>query len=332
VSLLRASFLLIAVVAAAACGDASDASSSDASPGRDGAATGDGGGGEPECASPSPLFAVDFESNAPTYGFEELYPVTGRMGDVVHYGEEHLATGGFGGTGGSHLTALAGESQFQMGWLWSGAGPGGGWTWGDTIYIRFRIRFDDDYRWDGSGSQQNKMLDIGGGANARMILHNERDNPTTPCGLNHVDYDLPGNPVSNTAEDYGLPAGSFDGGDWGAFSLKNGIDVPCTPPVAITHGVWYHVQVGVRLSSASGAADGFFMLWINDNDPMSPSSEARDIIRELDEWNTSWDFGGYWTNSNGLRPSSWVVDDLEVDTAFDCQWAPAGAEPARVLP
>ena len=280
------------------------------------------GGGAPSFTL---FFGTDFSGPHPTFGFPEAYPgydgTTPRglcAGDC--YFSEAAPTGGFDGSQAAHLVMRAGADQFQQGWLFDGARPGGGWTYGDTVFIRFRIRFDDNYRWDGVGSQQNKMIDFGGGADSRVILHNERPRPTTPCSLNYVDYEQPGNPVFYTPADFGMPDGAFDTGEWGFFSLKNGIDFPCTPPIPVTYGRWYHVQLAVRLSSAAGASDGFFKLWIDNNDADHPSSQVLDIVRELAEWNTSWDVGGYWTNHNPHRDQGWVIDDFYVSDGFDPNW------------
>ncbi len=272
----------------------------------------------PGLALPEVLKSVDFNASSQIYGFGN------RFVDDLNYTHTYNSAGGFNGTGGAHLVMHQGRDQFRSGWYWDGAKPGGGWTWNDTVYIRFRIRFDDNYRWDGTGSQQNKMIDFGGDSGSRVIFHNERPRPTTPCGLNYVDYTQSGNPVYNTPADYGLPANAFDTGEWGGFSLKNGIDFPCTKPVIVTHGQWYHVQFAVKVSSAAGVNDGFFKVWLNNNNATAPSSQTLNIVRELMDWNSSWDFGGYWTNNNGLRDQGWVVDDFQVATTFDPNWYPGG--------
>ena len=109
------------------------------------------------------LFQTDFENNPPTYGFPGMY-------DGTQFREEH--TTGWSGQG-SRLTVLRGERQFDFGWYGS---TGREWSAGDVMYVRFRVRFDDNWRWDGSGSQQNKMFDlgVGGSGESRVILHQEK--------------------------------------------------------------------------------------------------------------------------------------------------------------
>ncbi|OHA85378.1 MAG: hypothetical protein A2591_01635 [Candidatus Yonathbacteria bacterium RIFOXYD1_FULL_52_36] len=263
------------------------------------------------------LFRADFNSGNSPYQFEGQYP-TG-----TNWAVSTVAGGGKDGSNAAHLLMTQNVDQFQSGWYFNGTKPGGGWTWNDVAYIRFRVKYDDNFRWDGSGSQQNKMVDIGSGSGSRVILHQEKERPTTPCSINYVDYSQAGNPMYYTPSYFGLPANAFNNGDYGFFSIKNGIDFPCTPPVLITHGVWYDVQMAVKLSSAPGVNDGYFKLWVNNNDVNSPSSQALSIVRNTDGWNTSWDFGGYWTNF-GIRTQGWTVDDFVTATTFDSNWYTTG--------
>jgi len=258
---------------------------------------------------------ISNDFNSSVNGFE------GRFNEGSNYTESWSANSGYNGSGGSRLVMMQNREQFTMGWFFDGTKPGAAWTWNDIAYVRFRIRFDDDYRWDGTGSQQNKLLDFGGD-DSRVILHNERDRPTTPCGLKNIDYSQPGQPVSNTEADYGLPAGAFDNGNWGSLALKRGINEPCTPPVIVSHGVWYHVQLAVKISSAANRSDGYFKLWLNNNDIQNPSTQILNIVQGLLDWNNSWTFGGYWTNANQFRNQGWIVDDFQMGDQFDSNWAP----------
>ncbi|MEW8628960.1 MAG: polysaccharide lyase [Candidatus Thiodiazotropha sp.] len=261
------------------------------------------------------LFSTNMNSASGSFGFEGTYPSGNYSLD--------LTSGGYNSNG-AHIVINRNALQFPFGFYHPGSKPGG-WTWNDVAYVRFRIKFDDNFRWDGDGSQQNKMVDIGGGANARVILHNEKDRPSEPCALNYTEYTSSGPITYNTAQDYGLPSNAFSSGDYGSLALKNGINPPCTPPVVVTHGVWYHVQFAVKISSSSGRSDGFFKLWVNNNDINNPSTEVLNIIRELGEWNSSWDVGHYWTHDNPNRSQGWVIDDYQTATTFDPNWAPSGA-------
>lgn len=238
------------------------------------------------------LFQSNFETGAPTYGFVGKY-------EGNDFREEQTA----GWTGmGSRLTVLRGRDQFNLGWY----GPTGrNWSAGETIFVRFRIRFDNNWRWDGTGSQQNKIFDLGVGGNgeSRVILHEEKPHSTTPCGL---------------------PPG-FGGGNWGALSLKKGITEQCTAPVPITHSRWHHVQLALR-ASAPGQSNGFFKLWVDNNNFGQPSSQRTNTTATATHWD-GYGFGGFWTDRNNNRDQGFVVDDFQIATDFDANWAQGSESP-----
>jgi len=268
------------------------------------------------------LFRVDFNSGVSPYGFEAMFVPE----EPAWYSANYLPTGGYDNSPAIQIIANQGNEQFRLGWYWNGTRPGANWDWNDTVYVRFRIRFDDTYRWDGTGSQQNKMVDFGGSDEiSRVILHNERPGTTSPCTLNYAGG------TSYTPADYGLTTGAFDSGEWGSFAIKRGITETCTPPVAVTYGTWYHIQLAVKVSSASGVSDGEFRLWINNNNQTGPSTELLNIQQGVSDWNNSWDFGGYWTHANTIRDQGWRVDDFEVSEQFDPNWSPASAVAAPSL-
>jgi hypothetical protein len=245
------------------------------------------------------LYRVSFDSTP--YNLEGQYS-TGP------WSLSHLTTGGWSGSGAPHLVHASGASQYNMGWYFSGnRASGHTWVTGDTVYLRFRIRYDDDWRWDGAGSMQNKMIDFGmGGVSSRVILHQERPHPTTPCGLDPTLYDS----------------------RWGSLSLKVGITYTCTPPVAITYGRWHHVQLAVKSGSSATAS---FKLWVDNNNAASPSSQRSGFTLTAEEWNNSWTFGGFMSDPP-IRTSGFVVDDFEVALTFDPQWNPGISGPDNGLP
>jgi hypothetical protein len=265
------------------------------------------------------LYSTSMESASNSFGFEGTYPSENYR--------VNRTDDGYNTSGGAHIVIHQNSSQFPFGFYHPGSKPGG-WTWNDVAYVRFRIKFGNNFRWDGAGSQQNKMIDIGGGTNARVILHNERNRSSEPCALNYTEQTSSGAIIHNTPEDYGLPSDVFNSGDYGSFALKNGINPSCTPPVVITHAIWYHVQFAVKISSSPDQPDGYFKLWVNNNDVDNPSTQVLNIIRELGEWNSSWDVGHYWTQENPNRVQGWIIDDYQTATTFDPNWAPAGAASA----
>lgn len=238
------------------------------------------------------LFSTDYEGSGPRYGFEGVYPSSDGQ-----YRIERAPGAGWNGTTGARIIERAGAQQYNLGWYQA---PMHSWSAGDVLYARFRIKFDSNWRWDGDGSMQNKMLDIGVGGNgeSRMILHQEREHTTTPCGLTSVSS------------------------AWGAFSMKKGITSTCTPPVPITINHWYHVQLAIRAKRSSN--DGYFKLWVNNNDISNPSSQRNNVDIAATYWNDSWSFGGFITDAP-IRDQGWVVDDFELADSFDPNWAPAGA-------
>lgn len=245
-------------------------------------------------------FRSDFEGQSP-YGFALQHPA----GDGSEWFEE--AAEGWNGQG-SRLVVRRGREQFNLGWY---GDTGGVWEAGDVIFVRFRIRFDDDWRWDGNGSQQNKLVDIGlgdGSGDSRFILHQESPHPTTPCGL----------------------SSRYGGGEYGSLSLKKGITFECTRPVIITYGRWHHVQLAVR-ASTEGGSDGYFKLWVDNNDFDEPSSQREGTSVTGTDW-TEFGFGGFWTDANGRRDQGFVVDDFEIATDFDADWAPGGPGGSTQLP
>jgi polysaccharide lyase-like protein len=240
------------------------------------------------------LVQEDFSGTAP-YGFEGQY--TGEGGSQWY--EESVA--GWSGSG-SHLVVREGARQFNLGWF---GNSGREWQAGDIVYVRFRIRFDDDWRWDGEGSMQNKLMEMGLGGNgaSRFILHNEKPHSTTPCGL----------------------PDSVNDGTIGGFSLKKGITEECTPPVMVTFGEWYHMQIAVRASSAGGN-NGFFKVWVNNNDESNPSAQRLNTSVTADLWD-GFAFGGFFTDAAYYRDQGWVFDDFEIATNFDPDWASGQSAP-----
>lgn len=248
------------------------------------------------------LYTLPFESGAPTYGTGWTYPAGSDFQSMQVTGQ------GWSGTNGHKLITLNGRRQYNSGWVFDPA-PSDGWQNGDIVYVRFRVKYDANFRWDGAGSMQNKMVDFGtSDRGSRVILHQERPHSTTACGLPDSYYP-----------------------NYGALSVKKNIGEPCTPPVPITYDTWYHVQFAVQSSTTSSSGDGYFKLWVNNNDFNNPSSQVFNVNITTDDWNSSWDFGGFITDAPA-RDQGFIVDDFQVATTFDPNWGSGSSTPAASVP
>lgn len=265
------------------------------------------------------FFSENFDVGPSPYGFEgehdfkcTTYPDWASC-SPNEWATEHLPTGGWNGTGGARLIFRRSQDQNELGWYnWSNFKA---WLQGDFFYVRFRIRFDDNMRWDGTGSQQNKMFIWGSGTyngwNHRVMLHQEGDHQTSPCCQMAPEY-------SNS--------------NYGLFSLKRNIQEFCTSPVPVTYGRWYHVQFYVKSGTTADSTDAQFKVWINNNHIGLPTSSKIGGFNLAVEgiWNRGFTFGGYWTNNNPNRDVSWVVDDFQIGDTFDPEWYPAPLPPPNI--
>jgi hypothetical protein len=242
------------------------------------------------------LFRSAFET-PPLHGFFEQFPV-----DPASWTLEFLPSGGWNGTGGAHIVHRANRRQYNLGWIAAPRRFGHVFRPGDVVYVRLRLRYDDDWRWDGRGSMQNKMVDFGiGGTHSRVILHQESPHPTTTCGIDPRDPRV-------------QPSGTI-----GTLSVKRGITETCTPPVTIERGRWHHVQFAVH--SSDSPTGGQFKLWVDTNDFAGPSSEAAGFPQTAEAWNDSWVVGGFMSDAP-LRDQGFVIDDFEIGLTFDPGWSP----------
>ncbi len=249
-------------------------------------------------------FSESFDSGSSPYSFTHEFDGKSTSFDSwsarSFWAEEHSSDGGWNNSGASHLKVRANESQFDFGYYTDGNfNDKVNWKNGDTVFVRFRIRFGPDYRWDGAGSQQNKMFMFGFGDNSRTILHNERPHPTTPCGL---DFQV------------------HQDGTIGGFALKRGITENCAGPVPVTFNVWYHVQLMI-VSCAPGKNSAEYRLWITGNDYQNPDFFYTNFTLTTDFWGDAWKMGGFWTDAVS-RDSDWYLDDFMVADYYDSHWNP----------
>jgi hypothetical protein len=201
------------------------------------------------------------------------------------------------------LVARRGFSQGSVGWVNSSNLKT--WRQGDDFYVRFRIKFDPTMRWDGAGSQQNKMFIWGAGEhngmNHRVMMHQEKDHPTSPCA------DLPI---------------LYSSAEFGTLAVKRNIQEYCTPPVPVTYDTWYHVQFYVNSGATADSLDSEFKLWVNNNVFAAPTSQEIGgfNLAVVGHWDQGFQFGGFWTDANDNRDTSWVIDDFQIGLTFDPAW------------
>jgi len=248
------------------------------------------------------LFRSDFNNGSSPYSFARAYANGGQ------YSESRVAAGGWNGTGGTHLEHVANQRQYNLGWYFSGRNirTSNGlpeWRVGDIVYVRLRLRYDDDWRWDGEGGMSNKMIDFGmGGDGSGRIIMRQTKPSTTTCAPNPATY------------------GPSNGG----ITVGIGITYTCTPAAIITYGRWHHVQFAVQTSASN---TGYIKVWVDNNDFNNPTSEIRGLtISNVAGWNDSWTVGGFMTDAP-VRTSGFVMDDFEVATAFDPNWASGVSTP-----
>lgn len=290
-------------------------------------------------------FRETFESNAPRYGFEWAFPEKGN------YRLAHLPSGGWNGSGAGHLRVLAGREQYNLGWVVSPLERK--FTPGDSVYLRFRIRYDDDYRWD-AGNPQNKLILMGTTRttpNSRILVFQNGPSDSFGCTLGQVDYLKGTGPFAwATPERFGMSARRWtDGSIAGQFgSIEPYVNISwignCAPPALVTYGNhpkppvpgpssakpvdgWYHFQI---YAESGPAGRGGFKQWVNNNDQAAPTSEVVGLRDGLgvQGWGDAQIFlGGYIGGAPG-RDLGFRLDDFEIGGAFDSQWAPSATLPA----
>lgn len=215
-----------------------------------------------------------------------------------NWSRDFPATGGWNSTPGLHITFNAGFEQYDSGYS---AGDGAcDFPDGSSIFVRFRVKWDSNYRWDGDGSMQDKMVIFGDNdTDSRFILMNERDNSSRPCTK---------------------PAGSSE---FGSISLMKNIgtdpgtsNIDCTPYYLMTHSQWYHVQFEVDTT------DDCLRLWINDNNTTPTRSYCGEngggVYGAGSDWN-EYKFGGFMSDTP-VQTAGKIWDDITIATGFDDDW------------
>lgn len=231
------------------------------------------------------------------------------------------ATGGYNSTPGLEIIFNAGFEQYDSGYS-SGIG-GCSFDTNDDIFIRFWIRYNSNYRWNGDGSMQDKMVIFGDNdTDSRFIFMNERNNSSRPCTP----------PDSITSEQGSFSLMKNIGGDPG----EDNID--CTPYYLMTHSTVYFIQYEVD------AADDCLRLWINNNNQGSPTRSycgengGGNYSLGTDVNEIKW--GGFMSDTPAVSAGK-VWDNLVVATDFDPNWCegtcdgggePGGGDPVDPTP
>jgi len=268
-------------------------------------------------------FRERFESNAPSYGFAYTYPEDGN------FRRAHLPTGGYDGGGAAHLRTLAGRTQYGFGWG-TPALPVA-FRVGDGVYIRFRIRYDDDHRWAGEDAIENKFILMGetrGEVNSRVIVQSRGPSPSRGCSLGFTNYNAQPPQVFWLPRDFGLPYATWSdpaiATRYGSLSPHVNISWDCAPPVLVTSGQWYHVQVYAKSGVNN---DAQFKVWINNNNYSAPNSQRIGGFNlGVERWSDGLHIGGYQTDAPSLD-GGFRIDDLEVGPTFHSSYSPASVSP-----
>ncbi len=209
----------------------------------------------------------------------------------------------------------------------------------DEVYVRYWIKFQPDWRWDGDGSAGGRALGAAGTSPMQKFMHLSHMNPTispvwdffsgvqnkprfTPQlakfggGAMRIQFDLPHSPLTaarNNSASFNLDV--FLGAaplDWRA-SGTGGLP---TPP---GDGQWHSFEFYAKLNTAGGTANGVSKVWYDG----ALVSNASNVVwvpagddPALWRWNHAW-IGG--NNANLYLPANeqwYAVDDFVISTHY----------------
>jgi hypothetical protein len=282
------------------------------------------------------LVRENFNSSPPLYGFQQKYPENGN------WRSEHLPNGGWDGSGAARVVQLAGRPQYTLGWTTRPFNHS--FAMGDGVYIRFRIRFDDTYRWSGTHLKFMLMGQSAGSPNSRINLYLNSPNDSQGCSLGMVDYTGTNRTFPwATPGHFGLPHNDWSDsairGRYGSIAPYVNISWSCGHPALMSHGNnasapppgpnssrpengWYHFQVYAR-SGAPGQAE--FRTWVNNNNFNAPTAQRANLQEGLGV--LGWSGGitvGASAEDGPPIDLGYVIDDLEVGLTFDPNWSRSG--------
>jgi hypothetical protein len=298
---------------------------------------------QPLSVAPDAQTSVYFRSDFNTPGSNNSYGFEGApWAENGNYARTHLATGGWNGSGAGHIRLLAGREQYNLGW--SIAPLGRSFAIGDTVYIRFRIRYDDSYRWapDGGRGGKNKFIlmgQTGTSPNSRIIIYQSNPNDSQGCTLGQVDYINNTGPFPwATTQYFGLSGSWFASPNQPNFgSIEPYVNINgqgnCAPPALVTYGNrasppapgpnsatpvngWYHVQIQ---ATSGGAGQGGFRMWVNNNNFNAPTSVKVGLLGGLGVtgWGSQQIYVGGYVDNAPSQDLGFRIDDVEIGGSFD---------------
>jgi hypothetical protein len=290
-------------------------------------------------------FRADFQ----TPGTDNRYNFEYRWPAPTMYHVTHLPNGGDQGTGDGAVNVRqhAGQSQYNLGWIISALNRS--FSVGDSVFIRFRIRYDDDYSGWVDRQGKNKFFLIGSTGttpNSRVIVYMHPPNDSFGCTLGQQDH-LNGTGAFPwaTTQYFGLTGSWFTSplaGNYGSIGPYVNINWigNCAPPALVTRATtanapapgpnsarpvngWYHFQIQATSGPAGGGA---FRMWVNNNTYSAPTSievGLRDGLGVTGWGNSQIYIGGYQDNPPNAE-IGYRLDDVEVGGSFDSTWATGG--------
>ena len=287
-------------------------------------------------------FSESFESGAPRYGFEWVFP------EKDNYKITHLPTGGWDGRGAAQVVVHPGHNDYNLGWTLAPLKRP--FAMGDGIYIRFRIRFDDDYRGFVDRLGKNKFILIGQTRttpNSRVIVYIHPPSDHFGCTLGQNDYLNNTGPFRWATPEYfgvrGDWASSANVGQYGSIGPYVNINWigNCAPPALVTYGNhpkppapgpnsavpingWYHFQI---YAQSGEAGKGAFKTWVNNNDADKPTAQQIGLREGLGVtgWGTQQVYVGGYQDGVPTQDLGYRIDDFQLGGRFDPAWYPADA-------
>jgi hypothetical protein len=277
-------------------------------------------------------FALDLSTQnpngdgTPVYNFDFGYPTSNG------WSATHEATGGPSGAPCVHVV-YGPSSEQTSGIGWNIDAVGGSYTQGvSKRYVRFRIRFDNDWQWSTNGGRggNNKFIEWGGTTGRVIIYITSPADSGSRLTLDAVDYSDDANDPDDSGNGqifayckpshFGLTAtpdrflSSTLAPDYGGIipSLGVGGEAECGRPICVHRGNlgtpvrpgasgagaapvdgWYHVQIMAQ-SGAASIGGGLFQTWCNNNTEASPTSTH----------------GTNWYLANGMSVEGWGDQQL----------------------
>ena len=286
-------------------------------------------------------FASDFNNPGQNgwYNFEWAWPGNGR------WSLSHLPTGGYNGSGAAQIRINPGFNDYNLGFIISPLNRT--FNMGDSMFIRFRIRYNDNYGGFIDPEGRNKFILIGTTGttpNSRIIVHMRPPNDSFGCTLGQVDY------LNNTGPFPWATPGYFGlTGSWFAPPLQGqyGSLGPyvninwignCAPPALVAAGNnsnapapgpnsarpvngWYHFQIQ---ATSGNPGSGAFRVWVNNNNYGAPTSQQIGLRDGLGVtgWGNSQLFVGGYQDGISTTTLGYRLDDFQLASVYDASWYP----------